>query len=169
LNRKEMVMADPVIIDDGGSTRIKRVLPGTGVGEMDSLLNVKVFTPPRRGSNDSVNDTFTSVMIVCQDKTGNPFTLTVGLTGDVEIASALGQNVSARMNGSKLDLTVFSDTSEPIVEAKQHGGKRRYVVSNSGPIETVKVNGTLVLDTRPGGLLPAGASRPILYTSVVLS
>jgi hypothetical protein len=162
-------MAEPVVIDDGGSTRIKRVLPGNGVGEMDSLLNIKNITTTRRGSTHSVNDPFTTVMIVCQDKTGNPFTLTVGFTGDVEVASALEQNVLARVNGGNLDLTVFSDRSEPIVEAKQHGGKRRYVVSNSGPIETVKVNGTTVYDTRPGGLLPAGASRPILYTSIVLS
>jgi len=43
------------------------------------------------------------------------------------------------------------------------------VVSNSGPIETVKVNGAIVYDTRPNGLLPQTASRPILYTSVVLT
>ena len=41
-------MGDPVVIDDGGSTRIKRVLPG-GVGDMDSLLNIKDLTPNRRG------------------------------------------------------------------------------------------------------------------------
>jgi hypothetical protein len=162
-------MADAVVIDDGGSTRIKRMLPGNGVGEMDSLLNIKDLNTTRRGSTHSVNDDFTTVMIVCQDKTGNPFKLTVDLTGAVEVASALAQNVSAKMNGGNLDLAVFSDKSEPIVEAKQHGGKRRYVVSNSGPIETVKVNGAIVYDTRPGGLLPDGASRPILYTSVVLS
>src|SRR5262245_24021425 len=161
-------MADAVVIDDGGSTRIKRILPG-GVGEMDSLLNIIDLNTTRRGSTHAVSDTFTKAMIVCQDKTGAPFTLTVNLTGTVEIASALQQNVSAQMNGGNLDLTVFSDRSEPIVEAKQHGGKRRYVVSNSGPIETVKVNGTMVYDTRPNGLLPQGASRPILYTSVVLT
>jgi hypothetical protein len=163
-------MAEPVVIDDGGSTRIKRVLPGNGVGEMDLLLNVKDLTPsPRRGSTDSVNDTFSQVLIVCQDKTGKPFSLTVALSGDVDIASSLGQNVLAKMNGGSLALTIFSDKSDPIVEAKQHGGKRRYVVSNSGPIQTVTVNGTLVFDTRPGGVLPQGASRPILYTSVVLT
>lgn len=161
-------MADAVVIDDGGSTRIKRILPG-GVGEMDSLLNITDITTTRRGSTHTVNDSFTTVMIVCQDKTGAPFTLTVNLTGVVEVASALQQNVSAKMNGGNLDLTVFSDRSEPIVEAKQHGGKRRYVVSNSGPIETVKVNGAIVYDTRPNGLLPQTASRPILYTSVVLT
>jgi hypothetical protein len=161
-------MADAVVIDDGGSTRIKRILPGSGVGEMDSLLNVKGITTTRRGSTHSVNDSFTTVMIVCQDKAGQPFTVSVPLNGDVEISSALGQKVLATPNGAKLDLTVFSDTSEPIVEAKQHAGKRRYVVSNSGPIETVRVNGTLVYNTS-GAPLPQGANTPILYTSVVLS
>ena len=161
-------MGEPVVIDDGGSTRIKRVLPG-GVGDMDALLNIKDLAPNRRGSTDTLNDTFTQVLIVCQDKTGNPFTKTVPFSGEVEIASALQQNVSAKMNGGNFSLTVFSDKSEPIVEAKQHGGKRRYVVSNSGPIESVKVNGTIVFDTRPNGVLPPGANRPILYTSVVLT
>ena len=163
-------MADAVVIDDGGSTRIKRVLPAAGVGEMDSLLNVKGINTTKKGSTHSVNDNFTTVMIVCQDKTGNPFTQTVPLNGgDVEISSALEQKVTAIVNGGKLDLTVFSETSEPIVEAKQHAGKRRYVVSNSGPIQTVKVNGTLVYNTGNGGPLPQGATAPILYTSVVLT
>ena len=43
-------MAEPVIFDDGGSTRIKRVLPGNGVGEMDSLLNVDDLGGGVRGS-----------------------------------------------------------------------------------------------------------------------
>src|SRR4029453_10190215 len=109
-------MADPVIIDDGGSTRIKRVLPGNGVGEMDSLLNVKGLTPsPRRGSSETEKEPFTSVLIVCQDKTGSPFTLTFALSSDVEISSALQQNVLAKINGVNLDLTVFSDTTKPMV------------------------------------------------------
>ena len=162
-------MADAVVIDDGGSTRIKRVMRGNGVGEMDSLLNIKDINTTRRGSTHSVNDAFTTVMIVCQDKTGKPFAQTMPLAGDVEISSALEQKVLATVNGGDLDLTLFSDTSEPIVEAKQHAGKRRYVVSNSGPIQTVKVNGTIVYSTGNGGPLPTGANVPILYTSVVLT
>ena len=162
-------MAEPVIFDDGGSTRIKRVLPGNGVGEMDSLLNVDDLGGGVRGSLYKVNDTFSQVLIVCQDKTGKPFSSTHALNGPVEVISGLNQQVSAQMVSGDLLLTVSSSASDPIVEAKQHKRKRRYVVSNSGPIETVTINGAKVYDTGPNGTLPAGANRPVLYTSVVLT
>jgi hypothetical protein len=163
-------MAEPIIFDDGGSTRIKRLLPGAGIGEMDSLLDVDVLASPAgaRGSDHTVNDAFNRVLIVCQDKTG-PFTLSFSGFTKVDLSSSLDQQLSAEMAAGKLKITVFSTVSDPIVESKQHKKKRRYVVSNSGPIETVSVDGTLVYDTRPGGTLPAGAARPILYTSVVLT
>lgn len=163
-------MSEPVIFDDGGSTRIKRVLPGNGVGEMDSLLNVDDLSGGARGSTHKVNDTFTQVLIVCQDKTGQAFSSTHALSGAVEVISGLNQQVSARMVSGDLLLTISSSTSDPIVEAKQHKKKRRYVVSNSGPIEEVRINGTKVYDTRQNGtLLPGAAQRPVLYTSVVLT
>lgn len=163
-------MGEPVIFDDGGSTRIKRLLPGTGVGEMDSLLDVDTLTSPvgARGSDHTVNEAFSKVLIVCQDKTG-PFTLSFSGFAKVEVSSALNQQLSAEIVAGKLKITVFSTVSDPIVESKQHKKKRRYIVSNSGPIETVSVDGTLVYDTRQGGTLPGAATRPILYTSVVLT
>ena len=106
-------------------------------------------------------------LIVCQDKTGNAFSSTHALNGAV--ISALNQQVSAQMVSGDLLLTVSSSASDPIVEAKQHKRKRRYVVSNSGPIETVTINGAKVCDTGPNGTLPAGANRPVLYTSIVLT
>ena len=163
-------MAAPVIFDDGGSTRIKRVLPGNGVGEMDSLLNVDDLGGGVRGSSHKVNDNFTQVLIVCQDKTGNAFSSSHALNGAVEVISGLNQQVSAQMVSGDLLLTISSNASDPIVEAKQHKKKRRYVVSNSGPIETVTINGTKVYDTGASGtMLPAGADRPVLYTSIVLT
>lgn len=163
-------MAAPVIFDDGGSTRIKRVLPGNGVGEMDSLLNVDDLGSGVRGSSHKVNDSFTQVLIVCQDKTGNAFSSSHALKGAVEVISGLNQQVSAQMVSGDLLLTISSNASDPIVEAKQHKKKRRYVVSNSGPIETVTINGTKVYDTGASGtMLPAGADRPVLYTSIVLT
>ena len=110
-----------------------------------------------------MNDTFSQVLIVCQDKTGNAFSSTHALNGAVEVISGLNQQVSAQMVSGDLLLTVSSSASDPIVEAKQHKRKRRYVVSNSGPIETVRINGTKVCDTGPNGTLPAGANRPVLY------
>ena len=43
-------MADAVIVDDGGSTRIKRVMSGTAVGAMDSLLDVDDLGAGKKGS-----------------------------------------------------------------------------------------------------------------------
>ena len=162
-------MAEPVIFDDGGSTRIKRLLPGTGVGEMDSLLDVDTLTSPvgARGSDHTVNEAFSKVLIVCQDKTG-PFTLSFSGSTKVEVSSALNQQLSAEMVAGELKITVFSTVSDPSWNPNSTR-KRRYIVSNSGPIETVSVDGTLVYDTRQGGTLPGAATRPILYTSVVLT
>jgi len=164
-------MADAVIIDDGGSTRIKRQLPGNGIGEMDSLLDVNDLGAGARGSTHDVVDAFSNVLIVCQDKTGRPFSQAVALAAGttIEVSSALNQRVTASSDGARLTLTVLSNVSDPIVEAKQHKKKRRYVVSNSGPIETVSVGGAVVYDARPGGSIPAGAVRPIIYTSVVFT
>jgi hypothetical protein len=164
-------MADAVIIDDGGSTRIKRQLPGNGIGQMDSLLDVNDLAGGARGSTHDVVDSFTNVLIVCQDKTGKPFSLSMALAAGiiVEVSSALNQRVTAVSDGARLTLTILSNVSDPIVEAKQHKKKRRYVVSNSGPIETVSVGGAVVYDVRAGGSIPAGAVRPIIYTSVVFT
>ena len=70
---------------------------------------------------------------------GKAFSSTHALNGAVEVISRLNQQVSAQMVSGDLLLTVSSSASDPIVEAKQHKRKRRYVVSNSGPIETVRI------------------------------
>jgi hypothetical protein len=45
------------------------------------------------------------------------------------------------------------------------------VVSNSGPIEKIVVDGAIVFNVRQGEspVLPATATKPIVYTSVVLT
>ena len=74
-------------------------------------------------------------------------------------------------NATSSDADGVLGTSDPIVEAKQHKKKRRYVVSNSGPIEKILVDGTIVFNVRQGEttVLPATATKPIVYTSVVLT
>jgi hypothetical protein len=164
-------MADAVIVDDGGSTRIKRVLTGSAVGAMDSLLDVDDRGNGTRGSDHTINDSFSKLLIVIQDKFGKPFQINDSSFTTVEISSGLAQEITAAKNGTSLTLTVFSGTSDPIVESKQHKKKRRYVVSNSGPIEKVVVDGAVVFNVRQGetAVLPAGASKPIVYTSIVLT
>jgi hypothetical protein len=164
-------MAEAVIVDDGGSTRIKRVMAGSAVGAMDSLLDVDDFGNGTRGSDHTINDSYSQLLIVIQDKFGKPFQINDSSFTTVEISSGLAQDITAVKNGSSLKLTVFSSSSDPIVESKQHKKKRRYVVSNSGPIEKITVDGAIVFNVRPNepSVLPAGASKPIVYTSIVLT
>ena len=163
-------MADAIIFDDGGSTRIKRILTGTAVGAMDSLLDVDDLGDGTRGSAHTINDSFSKLLIVIQDKFGKPFQITDSSFATVEISSGLSQQITAVKDAVSLTLTVFS-YSDPIVESKQHKKKRRYVVSNSGPIEKILVDGAIVFNVRQGEttVLPAGATKPIVYTSVVLT
>jgi hypothetical protein len=157
-------MADAVIIDDGGSTRIKRLM--SGIGEMDSLLDVDDLTTPAnsRGSTHDINKAYTTAVIGCQDNTGAVTNVAINFVGPIEINSQLDQSVLISKTNTKLTLTVFSTVSDPIVEAKQHKKKRRYVVANSGPIQTVKVNGTKVYDVNNS---PTG--NDVIYTSIVIT
>jgi hypothetical protein len=160
-------MADAVIVDDGGSTRIKRLMGG--IGEMDSLLDVDALTSPTgaRGSTHDINKAYTTAAIACQDDSGSAFTVPIASFSTIEVSSQLNQSVMVKKTSSKLTITIFSLTADPIVEAKQHKRKRRYVVSNSGPIETVKVDGTLVYDINNAATLPT--SRSVIYTSLVVT
>jgi hypothetical protein len=164
-------MADAVIVDDGGSTRIKRVMTGSAVGAMDSLLDVDDLGNGTRGSDHTINDTFSTLLIVIQDKFGKPFQINDSSFTTVEVSSGLAQEIVADKSSGSLTVTVFSGTTDPIVESKQHKKKRRYVVSNSGPIEKITVDGTIVFNVRQGetDVLPSNATKPIVYTSVVLT
>ena len=165
-------MADAIIFDDGGSTRIKRVMSTpTAVGAMDSLLDVDDLGGGKRGSGHSLSATYSNLLIVIQDKFGKPFQINDSSFTTVEISSGLAQEIVADTSGGGLAITVFSQTSDPIVESKQHNKKRRYVVSNSGPIEKIVVDNAIVFNVKQGepNVLPAGANKPIVYTSVVLT
>jgi hypothetical protein len=157
-------MADAVIVDDGGSTRIKRLM-SNGIGEMDSLLDVDALTNPAnsRGSEHDINRQYNTAVIGCQDEQGTVVNVAINSFATIEIGSQLDQNVLIT-NTTKLTITVFSKVSDPIVEAKQHKKKRRYVVANSGPIQTVKVNGTKVYDVNNS---PTG--HDVIYTSLVIT
>jgi hypothetical protein len=164
-------MADTVIIDDGGSTRIKKVTTTTAVGAMDSLLDVDDRGDGTRGSDHTITDSYSHLRIVIQDKLGKPFQITDASFTSVAISSGLAQEITVDKDTASLALSVFSATTDPIVESKQHKKKRRYVVSNSGPIEKILVDGAIVFNIRQGetSVLPAGAAKPIVYTSVVVT
>jgi hypothetical protein len=157
-------MADPVIVDDGGSTRIKRLT--NGVGAMNGLLDVDPNANPPQ-STESVHGPFSHITVVTIDESG---TATQALDSDLvandsfTISSANDQfTVGAVDHTGKLTLSLQGTASNmPLVEARQFAKKRLYEVTNAGPIQQISgiLNG-----------LPANISVPgtNIYTAVVLS
>jgi hypothetical protein len=121
-------VADPIVCDCGGSTRIKQILP-SGVGDLPDLLNVHDFDPKTETDSDkqkiledlqkqfpaktiagsqqkieSADAPFKKLTIMFQDANGTPFTITipVKLPGSFVIASSLDQNV-------RMDLLSLTD------------------------------------------------------------
>jgi hypothetical protein len=162
-------MADPIVFDCGGSTRIKKI-ELTGVGDMADLLDVRDLTGPgavvlpgtgwlpdgATGSQETIKPgaiAFAGMIIMFQDAAGIPFTIPVAaLPNGFLIASNLDQNVRGDFvpvsgGNPNLILTVFSPTDDPIVAAKQQRidhpprrRRRRYVIDNAGPIKTITLN-----------------------------
>jgi len=207
-------MSDPIVVDCGGSTRIKKILSNGGFGDMATLLDVGDLTPPppliagtgplpanATGSQYKANGPFTNMNIVFQDAAGVPFTIPVAVLNSFLIVSNGGQNVRGDFVGGAPDLvlTLYSTVSDPLVEAKQdradHAkkGRRRYIVSNAGPVKSVFLNVAALPPPNPavfdasntagpppappvavGAIGPNGgpaapAAGPPLYVSVVIS
>jgi hypothetical protein len=156
-----------------------------GKGKMDELLDVDdpgtpdhLDIPPNSsGSEITIPERFTRVTIVCQDSIGAPFSQTFSAWTNVEISSALSQNVKASKvaGGASLVLMAFG-AIDPIIEGKSHKRKRRYVVANSGPIEQIQIDGNTVYVAQNGFVaafnppLTVPAPQPrMVYTSVVIT
>src|SRR5882672_9760561 len=136
--------AEPLIIDDGGSTRIKQAKDDVN---MDKLLK----TPHTDGADGTFINTVTGnarcrVKILTIGANGastpsGPYDFGGGETA--VIVSQLGQKVTLRLDAAgSLQVTLTSSAGggpQPIVEAKQSELRRRYVVSNAGPVDTVTV------------------------------
>jgi hypothetical protein len=168
-------MADQVIIDDGGSTRIKQLVTVAGNGHMDSLLEV---TDPGGGasphSDASAPGAFTSITIVFLDPTGAATVATgaaipVGPNHTFTIFSDNNQRVDGRIVAAagptpdNCALTVKGIAgTKPIVEAKHSGIQRRYVIANAGPINRVTVNGVGAPQNFP-------TPPNTIYTTVILN
>jgi len=160
-------MPDPVIIDDGGSTRIKQLKSPATTGRMDDLLEVDtVAVPPQ--STDFALGPFTQISLICISSAGviaTPLPNPAGATVPLPIPLLIGEGFTAFSdNGQRIDGTVVNRVGQqtggrpgtatdlqitirslaanrPIVEAK-HAGQRRYVVSNAGPIQRLVIRKT---------------------------
>src|SRR5262245_22796786 len=153
-------MADAVIIDDGGSTRIKQLRLTTASGKMDDLLEVKVIAGSAQ-STDTAIGSFSQLRIACikADGTSSPPDLAgAPAVGTFPIAMGVGhtfevQSGKHRVKGKIVDnsttkpapftaadceITVKGTAGiDPIVEARHSVLQRRYIISNAPLIDQV--------------------------------
>lgn len=167
-------MAEAVVIDDGGSTRIQHL----GLGKLDKLLEVTNVNGTNQ-STDCAKGPFSQITVLCVNKTGTAappalgvFPIAMKRDDTFEIFSdqhrVFGKIVDRSANppftATDCEITVKAIGGiEPVVEAKQSKGQRRYIVSNAPAIDKVVIN--------PAG--PARASNfnipnDTIYTVVVL-
>jgi len=158
-------MASPVIIDDGGSTRIKLV--NSGFGSMNSLLNVDDTANPPHSDTETLNESYSSMTVLFVDAEGNSHQPALSppalASGDVlVITSDNGQLVNFAVGGASSGVSVSGPANAaPLVEAKQHLRKRRYVVANAGYIKKIEINS--------GRKYSFSVPHGTLYTQVFLS
>ena len=130
-------MADAVIVDDGGSTRIKQMRGNVADGKMDDLISERT---------DQAKGTFQSLRVVFFDGDGvahGPIDQDLEANDRFEIQSGNLQKIVGLLNGArKLSLSLESGCKDldPIVDAKQAKLQRRYIVSNAGAILKVSIN-----------------------------
>ena len=174
-----MAEAEPVIIDDGGSTRIKQLVDNE---DMDNLLGKivggqTVYTDLADGTfTDNGGGFKCSLKVRFHDKQGvhnirpNPPAQPAGLNllpnDSVQITSQNGQIVTLAFDPTfRLVITLTASVAgiAPIVEAKQNGAQRRYIVANAGAIQKVD-------HTRAGAVtnLYDATADPSIYTMIHL-
>jgi hypothetical protein len=167
-------MGSPVVIDDGGSTRIKQLkdharmddLMGTQVGGEDVFQGIAA---------DPFADAagFKCLMKVRYhdyDDAEHHIVPTGGLdllrTDVITITSKNGQIATITFDATNrliITLTSTPGKADPMVDTKKDGKLRRYVVINAGPIQTVEVA------RAAGGIVNPiynAALNPSMYTMV---
>jgi hypothetical protein len=166
-------MSDPVIVDDGGSTRIKHVRSSaTDVGDLESLVNVQTNSSGIPQSSHTFTGAvggFSQVEVVFIDQaTGTSSATAQALIANDKVEIVSGPiKVTMEVGASSSKLTIAGTAAfEPVVESKQTRVKtgstkrqRRYVVSNAPPIDTI----TLVRGTTSTPLFSAAGVTSV-YT-----
>jgi hypothetical protein len=157
-------MADAVIFDDGGSTRIKQLQR-----KLDDLLD---------NAKDFAKGPFSKLRISCVDRNGaaqpptggGTFPITLEKNDTFKIFSG-----NHRLEGRIVDRSAGAGTStdcqitvsgvsgiDPIIEARHNNGQRRYIVSNAPTIDKIEVNAD-------GPVQTFGIPPGTIYTVVILN
>ena len=163
-------MAEAIIFDDGGSTRIKQIKTAGATGKLNDLIDVlkDVATGPLK-----------QITITCLDETGaarlptgapaGTFPLNLGGAGAVFTITSGDHLVEGTiLAGDDCLIQIKSSNAAvvPIVEARHAKGQSRYIVSNAPPIEEIKVK--LAGGTTKTFKVPTAAPK-IIYTTVIVN
>jgi len=135
---------DPIIIDDGGSTRIKQLHR-----DLDGLLdNTDVTKNPFGAATQltilAVDSNGTSALGILTNPPAPPTpTPTPFVPGDSIVITSDDQKTTvsfdALNNKLQIDLTpAVAGGPQPSVAAKKHSGQRRYIVENAGSISKIQ-------------------------------
>ena len=166
--------AEPVIIDDCGSTRIRQIKNDVN---MDGLLGT--FAGGVTTYADKANDFFTAggvfkctLTVRCHEKTGShhvSVNQALAAGDNVVVLSDYAQQLTLNFDASFRLVITLAGTApgvDPMVEAKQHKRQRRYGVVNAGSIAQVYLNGALIFDASAP---PAPATGPSVSTMLHLT
>ncbi|HKA02315.1 MAG TPA: hypothetical protein VKE70_37645 [Candidatus Solibacter sp.] len=167
-------MADPVVFDDGGSTRIRQLNSFT----MDGLLGIVgggggvTFQDAAAASFVNGGGVFSCTLRVRHHdpdgfhhiQPGGPG-LPLQRTDTVTITSQNGQVATLTFDAATFRMVITLSAGggvTPIVEARQNNNQRRYIVTNAGPIQSVVVTRAGV----PTQVFPPAGAQPSIYTMV---
>jgi hypothetical protein len=165
-------MAEPVIVDDGGSTRIRQV--------EDDYFGMDTFLADHRATangdfKDGASQPRVAVRISSVDDDGSfrtqgkpPHNVPdpVMVANDrVVIVTSLGHTVTATLLATaKLEFVLAAGAGvKPVVEARHNNKRRRYIVLNAGMIEKVELVPNVGL---PRNLFTAKPNHETVYTTI---
>lgn len=151
-------MARPIIVDDGGSVRIKLALQDSTLnGDMESLLDVN-----NNGHSDhglaSGYGIYSEVIIYWIDAVGelkrtNPPVLPCN---KVTVTTDTGVQVEFKTGpANKISLD-----GRPFLDSKKHGNQRSYTILNGGRINKIEV--------QPGNMRVEDLNRDFVHFAAVI-
>lgn len=167
-------MGRPVIVDDGGSIRIKfNEDPSASDkhprGKMDGLFNVEKGTSPKwessevvkgHGQGPSTDYEYSNARLAYVDENGLVSSnKLVPFQKDVVVFTDRKLKVKLEIKAKKLKVSILSDGDEPIIESRGNNRKRGYVVVNGGNINKVEFDGVQAN-------MPV---KPTIYLGVVIT
>jgi len=163
-------MAEAIIFDDGGSTRIKQMKTAGATGKLNDLIDVlkDVATGPLK-----------KITITCLDENGlaklpsgassTTFPLNLngaGATFSITSGDHVVQGTILPGDDCLIQISSTKPAVVPIVEARHADGQHRYIVSNAPPIKQIDV-------TPAGGSTKTfkvpTSSPKIIYTAVIVN